>query len=160
MVTVDTDGETDGLTTYEYDSRGDLTRQIDYESTGKVFSIEDMKYSQDHKLLFQAARNHGPNNGPSLEHDWSREYKYDAHGNQTDMFTYRKGILEAHWISTYNERNRLITSQTIVANEQKDLNTYGFCGDCGLSSGTTTYKYDSQDRLIEERAFQPGDKLV
>ncbi len=76
------------------------------------------------------------------------------------MFSYRQGLLEAHWIYKYDERNRLISSRTIVADAQKDQPFYGKCFDCGLSSGETTYQYDDAGQLTEMRFFQPDRKLV
>jgi hypothetical protein len=76
------------------------------------------------------------------------------------MFSYRQGILEAHWVFKYDGHGRMLTSQCIVADPEKDLQTYGTCSDCGLSSGETIYKYDGAGRVLEARMFQPGNKLV
>jgi len=100
------------------------------------------------------------NPGKAMTHQWSRDYQYDARGNQTDMLLYQQGVLEAHWKSTYDERNRRIAVQTIVADTKKDQQVYGKCSNCGLSSGVTTYKYDDAGQVIEQRKFQLGDKLV
>lgn len=155
--TTDSDGELNGKNVYEYDSRGDLTRETDYSSEGKVLSLQDRAYSPDHKLLSEKAID---NRGQGLTYQWSRAYRYDARGNQTDMFSYQQGVLEAHWIFKYDERNRRISSQTVVADPKKDQQVYGRCFDCGLSSGETTYKYDDAGHVTEERMFQPGNKLV
>lgn len=144
-------------TFYKYDSRGDLIRETDYDSDGKIFSRQVRTYRPDHKLLSERAMG---NPGKTMAHQWSREYQYDARGNQTDMLLYQQGVLEAHWKSTYDERNRRIAVQTIVADTKKDQQVNGECSDCGLSSGVTTYKYDDAGQVIEQRKFQLGDKLV
>ena len=154
---IDSDGEANGRNTYEYDSRGDLVREIERNSDNSFFAIENRSYSPDHKLLSEKTIE---NRGEGLPYQWSREYRYDARGNQTDMFSYQQGLLEAHWIHKYDERNRLISSETIVADSQKDQQVYGKCFDCGLSSGETTYTYDDSGHVTEERIFQPGNKLV
>jgi hypothetical protein len=156
---VDSDGESDGRTTYEYESQKDSIRETTYTSEGRVFSIQDRKYSPDHRLLFEKG-SENRSDQDSLDYQWSRAYRYDAQGNQTDMFSYQQSALEAHWIWTYDERRRLTSSQLIVADPAKDQHAYGFCGDCGLSSGRTICNYDSNDRITEERVFQPDDKLV
>jgi hypothetical protein len=154
---IDSAGEFNGENTYEYDSRGDLIREIVHSSDGTISSIEDRIYSPDHKLLSEKAIE---NRGQGLAYRWSREYKYDARGNQTDMFSYQQGILEAHWVFKYDERNRRVSSETIVADPKKDQQAYGECSDCGLSSGEATYKYDDAGQVTEERMFQPGNRLV
>lgn len=90
----------------------------------------------------------------------SREYRYDARGNLTETFSYQQGVLEAHWIYRYNERNRRVSVQTVVADPNQDQQVYGRCSDCGLSSGTTIYRYDENNRVTEERMYTPGMKLV
>ncbi len=154
---IDGDGEFHGKSTYEYDGRGDFTREIDYKWDGKISAQEDKTYSADHKLLSEKTIE---DRGQGLTYRWSREHQYDARGTETDMFSYQQGVLEAHWIFKYDERNRRISSQTIVADPQKDPQAYGRCFDCGLSSGETTYKYDDANRVREERMFQPGNKLI
>ena len=144
-------------TFYKYDSRGDLIRETEYDSDGKIFSRQVRTYRPDHKLLSERAMG---NPGKAMAHQWSREYQYDARGNQTDMLLYQQGVLEAHWKSTYDERNRRIAVQTIVADTKKDQQVYGKCSNCGLSSGVTIYKYDDAGQVIEERRFQLGDKRV
>jgi hypothetical protein len=155
----DSDGESDDRTTYEYDGQKDLIRETTYTSGGRIFSIQDRKYSSDHRLLFEKG-SENRSDQRSLDYQWSRDYRYDTRGNQTDMFSYQQGVLEARWISTYHDRRRLTSSQLILADPARDPHAYGLCGDCGLSSGRTLYKYDNNDRILEERVFQPGDKLV
>jgi hypothetical protein len=154
---IDSDGEPNGKNTYEYDSHSDLIREIDRNPDNSIFSIQNRTYSPDHKLLSEKALE---NRGHGLNYQWSREYRYDSRSNRTEMFSYQQGMLEAHWIYRYDERNRLISSQTIVADPKKDQQVYGKCFDCGLSSGETTYKYNDTGQLAEERVFQPGGNLV
>ena len=157
---IDSDGESSGSTTYTYDNQGDSIRETDYSSAGKVESIEDREYAPDHRLLFEKTRENRSGQGSSFDYQWSREHRYDAQGNHTNMLSYQQGVLEARWVWTYDERRRLISSQVIVSDPAKDQHTYGFCGDCGLSAGRTIYTYDSNGRITEERVLQPGDKLV
>jgi hypothetical protein len=52
--THDSDGESEGSTTYEYGSRGDLTRETVYSSADSpVFAITDRTYGPDHRLLLK-----------------------------------------------------------------------------------------------------------
>jgi hypothetical protein len=76
------------------------------------------------------------------------------------MLYYQQGVLEEHWIWTYDALGRMTSSQTVVSDPAKDQHVYGRCGDCGLSSGTTIYRYDEKNRITEEQTFEPGDKLV
>lgn len=154
---IDNDGASNGKSTYTYDSHGDLVREIDRNSDNSIFSIQNRTYRPDHKLLSENAIE---NRGQGLTYRWSREYRYDARGNLTDTFSYQQGVLEAHWVYRYDERNRRVSSQTIVADPDKDQRVYGKCFDCGLSPGETTYQYDENNRLTEERVFQPGKELV
>jgi len=158
--TIDNQGKSYGSTIYEYDSQGNPTRETGYSSAGQIKSVEERKYGPDHRLLIENTRENRSSQGSLFDYRWSREHRYDAQGNQTDMFSYQQGVPEAHWVWTYGERRRLTSSQVIVSDPAKDQHLYGFCGDCGLSSGKGTYKYDNSDRIIEERAFQPGDELV
>ncbi len=158
--TIDSDGESYGATTYEYNSQGDRSRERTYSFAGQIVSIQDRNYGPDHRLLYENIRENRAGEGSLLNHRWSREHRYDAQGNQTDMFSYQQGVPEAHWVWTYDERRRLTSSQLIVSDPAKDQHAYGSCGDCGLSSGKTIYKYDNHDRVTEERVFQPGNKLT
>lgn len=153
---IDSEGSLDQRKAYEYDGSGDLAREIDYNGDGSIFSTENRAYSRDHKLLSESAVE---NNTPELTSRWSREYRYDPYGNQTDVFFYREGVLEQRFISKYDARNRLVSYQSIVIDPKKDQHAYG-CSDCGLSSGETTYTYDASGRLTELRSFQPGNKLM
>lgn len=69
-------------------------------------------------------------------------------------------MLEAHWIYRYDERKRRVSSQMVVADPKNDQQVYGRCSDCDLSPGETTYQCDENNRVTEERMFQPGMKLV
>lgn len=154
---IDSDGNPNGNDSYTYDAHGDLVREIERNRDNSFVSIENRSYRPDHKLVFEnAIENRGQ--GPGSR--WSREYRYDARGNLTDTFSYQQGVLEAHWVYRYDERNRRISSQTMVADPNQDQQVYGRCSDCGLSSGETTYRYDDNNRLTEERVFQPGMKLL
>jgi hypothetical protein len=154
---LDSDGELSGKNTYAYNGHGDLVRIIGRNSDNSVLSIQRRTYRSDRKLLSEKIIE---NRGQGLNYQWSREYKYDTRGNQTDLLSYQQGVFEAHSVYQYDERNRLISSQTIVANPQKDHRVYGKCFDCGLSSGETTYQYNEIGQLMEERVFQPGGELV
>jgi hypothetical protein len=158
--TIGSDGESYGLTIYEYDSQGDPVRKVTYAAAGEVESIEDRMYGPGHRLLSEKTSENRSGQGSSRGYHWAGEHRYDAEGNQTDMFSYQQGVIEAHWVWAYDERGRLTSVQITVADPAKDLHAYGFCGDCGLSSGRTVYKYDHTGRITEERVFQPGDRLV
>lgn len=134
-----------------------MVEEIAYNADGTIFSIEDLTYDGDHKLLLESGRYDNATGGV---HQWSREYRYDARGNRTDMFSYQQGVPEAHWIWEYDEQNRLTSSQIVVADPAKDQHVYGLCDDCGLSSGKTVYKYNDERAIIEEQILQPGGKLI
>jgi len=148
---IDTDGETEDRTIYEYPDPHSV-RQTDFNSDGTIFSLSELKFDASQHLISEKATE-SPNGA------WSREYRYDKDGKQTDLFSYRNGVLEAHWISSYDDQNRLASDQLIVADPQKDQHVYGTCGDCGLSSGKTTYRYDAGGRLKEKSSFDPDGKL-
>jgi hypothetical protein len=76
------------------------------------------------------------------------------------MMSYAQGVLEWRSVGKYDEPRRLISSEVILSDLAKHRHTYGHCGDCGLSSGRTIYKYDNSDRITDERIFQPGGQLV
>jgi hypothetical protein len=154
---IESDGASNGKNTYTYDSHGDLVKEIGRNSDNSIISIQNRTCRPDHKLLSENAIE---NRGQVLTHRGSREYRYDGRGNLTDTFSYQQGVLEAHWVYRYDERNRRVSSQTIVTDPNKDQRVYGKCFDCGLSSGETVYQYDENNRLTEERVFQPGMKLV
>ncbi len=154
---IDSDGTFNGKDSYTYDKHGDLVREIERNGDNSFFSVQNRTYRPDHELVSEHATD---NRGHGLDYRWSREYRYDARGNLTDTFSYQQGVPEAHWIYRYDERNRRVSVQTVVADPKQDQQVYGRCFDCGLSSGTTTYQYDESNRLTEERMFQPGMKLV
>jgi hypothetical protein len=159
--TVDSDGESEGSTIYEYDSRGDLTRETEYSSAGgPVFGITDRTYGPDHRLLTEKTRSNRSGEEGMLDYLSSREHRYDAQGNETETISYEQGVPERRWMRMYDERRRLISSEVILSDPANDRHTYGYCWHCSSSSGRTIYKYDSNDRIIEERIFQPDDQLV
>ena len=154
---LDSDGELNGKSTYEYDGRGDLVRTVVRLPGSTILSIENRTYRSDHKLL---AEQSVENRGQGLSYHSSREHRYDERGNETEVVSYQQGVMEARWLYGYDERNRLISSETVVADPKKDQRLYGRCSDCGLSSGKTTYSYNQAGQLIEERLFQPSGELV
>lgn len=154
---IDSDGTFNGKNLYEYDGKGNLIREVDYDWDGTVFANEDRSYTPDGKLLSEEIVEHP---GKESMSRLFRQYQYDAQGNQTDLFSYRQGVLEAHWIFKYDEHKRMISSQCIVADPKQDQQVYGRCSDCGLSSGKTTFKYDEAGHVLETRMFRPDGKLV
>lgn len=109
---IDSNGKFNGKDIYQYDAGGKLMKEIDYLWDRTILAQQDRSYTPEGKVLSEdIVENPGTDRVSRL----SRWYEYDARGNRTDMLLYQDGVLQANWIYKYDDRNRMISSQCIVA---------------------------------------------
>jgi hypothetical protein len=158
-VSVDPDGGIDSRVVKEYDSRGDAVKETTYESDGKPSGVTIRHYDRAHHIIREedlGVNHSGVNPGPASK----RSFRYNDKGQRIEDSFEWEGA-PARQIYEYDERGRLRSSETITgAIPAPTGNSYGLCGDCGLFPGKTTYRYNDEGLLTEERVIQPGNKLI
>jgi hypothetical protein len=67
----------------------------------------------------------------------------------------------ARYVYEYNKSGRPRSIETITGSIPASTeDVYGRCGDCGVFPGKTTYRYNDDGLLTEERVIQPGNQLI
>jgi hypothetical protein len=152
-VSVDPDGSIDSRVVKEYDSRGDIAKEITYESDGKPSGVTIRHYDAGHHVIEEDL-------GTNPEAVSKRIFRYNDKGQRIEDSFEWEGA-PARQVYEYDERGRLRSFETITGAIPAPIgNVYGLCGDCGLFPGKTTYRYNDEGLLTEERVIQPGNKLI
>ena len=151
---LDTDGSIDNRTVREYDARGDAVKETAYGFEGKISSVEIRQYDTAHHVIRQEIRNMIP------ESVSTKIFRYNEKGQRLETFLdWEDG--PAHYVYEYDEHGRLSSVETISGPIPAHMgNGYGFCDDCGVFPGKTTFRHDNRGLLTEERVIQPGNKLI
>ena len=126
------DGGVYGWHEYEYDSTGNLTKDISYNDEGDIGEWSEYEYDNAGKLMKEIRRS-----GADGKIYWY-EYEYDSAGNQTKQ-TNSKGVV--CWEKEYDS----------AGNETKWIE-YRYDGSVWKR---TEYEYDSAGNMIKDIAHEP-----
>ena len=150
---IDSDGSVNYWVSVEYDSQKDTVKQTHHDgSTGKIRSTTIRQYDTSHHLIHEEIRNINPDT------ESKETFRNNDAGQRIEAF-YGEGE-SARYIYAYDEHGRLSSETVTGPIPTRTGNAHGFCGDCGAFLGKTTYRYDDNGLITEERTIQPGNILV
>ncbi len=151
---IDPDGSLDSRVVIEYDGHGDAIKEITYESDGKISGVTVRHFDAAHHVTLEEDLEVNP------EPVSKRIFHYNDQGQLLEeIFNWQNS--RARYVYEYDNSGRPRSIETITGSIPRSTeNVYGRCGDCGLFPGKTTYRYNDDGLLMEERVIQPENKLT
>ena len=127
--------ESDAKTTqYEYDSRGNLVKEVYYEDDGSIGWLDKYEYDKKNNLISKSEYNSDGNIISGERH------KYDSNNNKIELDEVYRNGKSNHTNYTYDSKNRLITKTSSETFLTKDH-----------------YVYDSNNNMIESYSIDALD---
>ncbi|WP_055437542.1 hypothetical protein [Lacinutrix algicola] len=134
-----TDNELVYLQKNEYDTNGNVTSRIGGNpKSNKVFKTE-LEYNSKNEMIKKIKYN---SDGTVKD---TRNYKYDANGNEVESELFKSNGDYTKFISTYDERNNILTQYWYDKDgTQKHWNNW-------------EYNYDKQGNWITKKRYSKGE---
>jgi len=121
------------LIEYEYDSNGNQTKLSNYNADGVLSGY--YKYEYDSKGNQTKVSNYNAN-GVLINYVYVYEYEYDSKGNQTKMSFYKDGVLSSYSMYEYDSKGNQTKQSAYTVD--------------GVLSSYYEYEYDSKGNQTKE----------
>lgn len=158
--------ESETLTSYKYDDRGNLIEEKANKVTGELLSRDTYTYDDRNNKIEEKIMN-------SKEKVlWKRVFKYDSKGNNIEKTEYNSdGELDSKNIYKYDDRNNLIEESEYNSDgnlENKNVFKFDIKGNLieeftydseGMQENKAILKYDEKNNNVEEKKYYSDNSL-